>query len=67
MGCSVFSPNRGEAKGKLAAKLTEEQALRSSLPALSRQILELAETRDEITVKEIGFDGGRTATPSKFM
>ena len=28
-------------------------ALRSSLPALSRQILELAKTRDEITLKEI--------------
>lgn len=31
----------------------EEQALRSSLPALSRQILELAKTRGEVTVKEI--------------
>jgi Fic family protein len=34
-------------------KVKEEQALRSSLPALSRQILELAKTRGEITVKEI--------------
>lgn len=36
-----------------AAKVKEEQALRSSLPALSRQILELVKTRGEITVKEI--------------
>jgi Fic family protein len=40
-------------KNNLAAKVKEEQALRSSLPALSRQILELARTRGEITVKEI--------------
>jgi Fic family protein len=40
-------------KDNLAAKVKEEQALRSSLPALSRQILELAKTRGEITVKEI--------------
>jgi predicted HTH transcriptional regulator len=31
----------------------EEQALRSALPALSRQILELAKTRGEITVKGV--------------
>ena len=31
----------------------EEQALPASLPALSRQILELGKTRGEITVKEI--------------
>jgi len=37
----------------LAAKVKEEQALRSPLPRLSRQILELAPTRGEITVKEI--------------
>jgi hypothetical protein len=40
-------------KNNLAAKVKEEQALRSSLPALSRQIRELAKTRGEITVKEI--------------
>jgi len=40
-------------KDKLATKVREEQALRSSLPALSRHILELAKTRGEITVKEI--------------
>jgi hypothetical protein len=40
-------------KNNLAAKVKEEQALRSSLPALSRQILELAKTRGEITAKEI--------------
>jgi len=52
-------------KNNLAAKVKEEQALRSSLPALSRQILELAKTRKEITVKEIEEFTGRTATPSK--
>ena len=40
-------------KNNLAAKIKEEQALRSFLPALSRQILELAKTRGEIAVKEI--------------
>ena len=40
-------------KENLAIKVNEEQALRSSLPALSRQILELVKTRGEITVKEI--------------
>ena len=40
-------------KNNLAAKVKEEQALRSSLPALSRQIVELPKTRGEITVKEI--------------
>jgi len=40
-------------KNNLAAKVKEEQALRSSLPALSRQILELVKTRGEITVREI--------------
>ena len=34
-------------KNNLAAKVNEEQALRSSLPAVSRQILELAKTRGE--------------------
>jgi Fic family protein len=40
-------------KDNLAAKVKEEQGLRASLPALSRQILELVKTRGEITVKEI--------------
>jgi Fic family protein len=40
-------------KDNLAAKVKDEQALRSSLPALSRQILELAKTRGEITITEI--------------
>jgi hypothetical protein len=39
-------------KDNLVAKVKEEQALRASLPALSRQILDLAKTRDEITVKK---------------
>ena len=41
-------------KDNLAAKVRQEQSLRVSLPALSRQIVELAKTRGEITVKEIG-------------
>ena len=54
-----FLKTMAKQKDKLAAKVKEEQALRSSLPALSRQILELAKTRDEITVKENRrFDGG---------
>jgi Fic family protein len=40
-------------KDNLAAKVKEEQALRSSLPALSRQILELAKSRGEVSVREI--------------
>ena len=40
-------------KSNLAAKVKEEQALRSYLPALSRQILELVKMRGEITVKEV--------------
>jgi len=40
-------------KDNLAAKVKDEQALRSALPALSRQILELAKTRGEITITEI--------------
>ncbi len=40
-------------KDNLAAKVKQEQSLRASLPTLSRQILELAKTRGEITVKEI--------------
>src|ERR1700757_2561914 len=40
-------------KNNLAAKVKEEQALRSSVPALSRQILELAKTGGEITVREV--------------
>jgi predicted transcriptional regulator len=40
-------------KDNLAEKVRDEQALRASLPALSRQILELVKRRREITVKEI--------------
>jgi len=52
-GWCFFLKTMAKQKDNLAAKVKEEQALRSSLPALSRQILELAKTRDEITVKEI--------------
>ena len=48
-----FLKTMAKQKDNLAAKVKEEQALRSSLPALSRQILDLAKTRSEITVKEI--------------
>jgi Fic family protein len=50
----VFFPKTmAKQKNNLAAKVKEEQSLRSSLPALSRQILELAKTRSEITITEI--------------
>jgi Fic family protein len=48
-----FLKTMGKQKDNLAAKVNEEQTLRGSLPALSRQILELVKTRGEITVKEI--------------
>src|ERR1700677_4135811 len=48
-----FLKTMAKQKENLAAKVKEEQALRSSLAALSRQILELAKTRGEATVKEI--------------
>lgn len=48
-----FLKTMAKQKDNLAAKVKEEQTLRASLPALSREILELAKTRGEITVKEI--------------
>jgi len=48
-----FLKTMAKQKDNLALKVKEEQALRSSLPALSRQILELAKTREEITIMEI--------------
>jgi Fic family protein len=48
-----FLKTMAKQKVRLAAKIKEEQALRSLLSALSRQILELARTRGEVTVKEI--------------
>jgi Fic family protein len=48
-----FLKTMAKQKDSLAAKLQEEQALRLSLPTLSRQILELVNKRGEITVKEI--------------
>jgi Fic family protein len=50
---AFFLKTMAKQKDNLAAKVKEEQALRLSLPALSRQILELVKTRGEITVKEI--------------
>ena len=40
-------------KNNLAHKVQEEQSLKSLLPALSRQILDLAKARGEISVKDI--------------
>ena len=40
-------------RDNLAAKVKEEQALRASLPALSRQILGLVKARGEITATAI--------------
>ncbi len=40
-------------KNILANKVKEEKALRDALPALSRQIIELAKSRGEISIKEI--------------
>jgi Fic family protein len=48
-----FLKTMAKQKDNLADKVKEEQTLRASLPALSRQILELIKTRGEITVKEI--------------
>jgi Fic family protein len=48
-----FFKTMAKQKDTLASKVKDEQALRSSLPALSRQILELAKTRGEITITEI--------------
>jgi Fic family protein len=48
-----FLKTMAKQKDNLAEKVKEEQALRASLPALSRQILELTKTRDEITIKAI--------------
>jgi len=50
-------------KDNLAAKVKQEQSLQATLPALSRQILELAKTRGEITVKEVeGLTGANRNT-----
>jgi Fic family protein len=48
-----FLKTMAKQKNNLAAKIEQEQELRFSLPALSRQILDLAKGRGEITVKEI--------------
>jgi Fic family protein len=48
-----FLKTMAKQKDNLATKVKQEQTLRVSLPALSRQILELAKMRGEITVKEI--------------
>ncbi len=40
-------------KSNLSSKLENEKNLQASLPALSRQIIEMARSREEITVKDI--------------
>jgi len=53
-----FLKTMAKQKDKFAAKVKEEQALRSSLPALSHQILELAKTRRRNHGRRNkGFDG----------
>jgi Fic family protein len=48
-----FLKTMAKQKDNLLAKVKNEQALRSSLLPLSRQILELAKTHGEVTVKDI--------------
>jgi hypothetical protein len=52
-------------KNNLAAKVKEEQALRSSLPALSRQILELAKRVERSPTEKSENQLMQTATRSK--
>jgi Fic family protein len=61
-----FLKTMAKQKDNLAAKVKEEQALRAALPALSRQILELAKTRSDITVKEIEDSTGANRNTIKF-
>ena len=50
-------------KNNLANKVQEEQILREALPALSRQIIELAKMRGEVSIKEIeGNTGANRST-----
>jgi len=58
-----FLKNHGEAKRQPGRKVKEEQALRSSLQRYLA-ILELAKTRDEITVKKSRIRPEQTAIPS---
>jgi Fic family protein len=50
---AFFLKTMAKQKDNLAAKVKEEQTLRATLPALSRQILDLAKARGEITIKDI--------------
>jgi Fic family protein len=61
-----FLRTMAKQKDNLAARVKEEQALRAALPALSRQIVELARTRSEITVKEIEDSTGANRNTIKF-
>ena len=48
-----FLKTMAKQKDRLAAKVKEEQALRSSLPALSRQILELTKDAEKSRSKKL--------------
>jgi Fic family protein len=61
-----FLKTMAKQKDNLAAKVKEEQALRASLPALSLQILRMAKTRTEVTVKEIEDSTGANRNTIKF-
>lgn len=50
---SFFLKTMVKQKNNLALKVKEERALRETLPALSRTILEMVVSRGEITVREI--------------
>ena len=50
---SFFLNTLVEQKNQLTAKVKEEQALRETLPVLSRTILELVVTRGEVSVQEV--------------
>lgn len=50
---TFFLKSMVKQKDNLARKVKDERVLRESLPVLSRAILELVNTRSEITVKEI--------------
>lgn len=50
---SFFLKTMVKQKNNLANKVKEERFLREALPALSRTIIEMANTRGEITVREI--------------
>jgi len=55
---TYFLKTMKQQKNNLIAKVTEERALSATLPALSRQILNLLNQHGEVTVKEIEANTG---------